>query len=229
MKWAAAIILFSISFSVDTQDGIGFLYGILGRLHPLTHGMTIQEMIILENDTTMVLQDKSIIHTGDQVQVNIGYHKDTHFYVIFMSSEGEFDLLYPGKNTMVGYGEDLPDTIYTTVLHWTEFNDPTGSEVFYLLNSNVEQNKLMNLFQNYIKVHNRGREKLAKQIKNEIDNINPENKRKLYSVGSRLDKPVLGGLTFRTGDKDELRDISLTHFCSGNSVIAFKKIVLIHK
>ena len=70
---------------------------------------------------------------------------------------------------------------------------------------------------------------MAKKIQNEIDKIDPEKKRDLNSIGSRLDKPVLGGITYRGDNKDEVMDISLTHSCIGISGIAFKKILLNHQ
>ena len=85
MKIIASIFLFSIAFSVEEQDEIGFLYGILGHLGS-------------NDDTSMVLQDSSIIHTGDEIRINAGYKKDTHFYVIYQGSEGEYMLLYPEEN-----------------------------------------------------------------------------------------------------------------------------------
>ena len=77
MKAIVGIILFSLVFSLDEQDDIGFLYGILGRLST-------------QDEATTVLQDTSKIHTGDQVRINAGYKKGTHLYVIYKGSQGEF-------------------------------------------------------------------------------------------------------------------------------------------
>ena len=216
MRFILGIFFFSMIYSIEEQDNIGFLYGVLGHLNS-------------QNETTTILQDTAIIHTGDEVKINAGYEKETHFYVIFKGSEGEFDLLYPGNNKSMDIMEDLPDTIYTTVLHWTEFNDPAGYEIFYLINSNSKQENLLNLFHQYGKVNKRGRKKVAKKIQNEIDSINPEKKRDLNSVGSRLEKPIVGGITYRAKGEKEVRDISLTHSCIGNSSIAFKQILLDHQ
>ena len=71
--------------------------------------------------------------------------------------------------------------------------------------------------------------KLAKKIQYEIDDLDPESKQELASLESRLDKPVVGGVAFRGDDEDGLRDMSLTHSCSGEFGIAFKKILLNHK
>ena len=216
MKIIVGMFLFSVVFPLDKQDDIGFLYGVLGRMN-------------FEDDTVMVLEDTSIIHTGNEIKINAGYLKDTHFYVIYKGSEGEFDLLYSNDKNMVENLVDLPDTIYTPVLNWTRFSDPVGYETFFLINSTLAQENLEKLFKHYNKVNEKGKIKLAKKIQDEIDNLDPEKKRNLASIGSRLNKPVVGGVTFRGDDEDELKGLSLTHSCMGTSGIAFKKIVLNHK
>ena len=216
MKYIVGFILFSVVLSFDEQEEIGFLYGVLGRMDS-------------KDIKHMILQDSSIIYTGDEVRINAGYKKESHFYVIYKGSQGELDLLYPYNNEIGDNLADLPDTIYTTILSWSAFSDPPGYETFYLINSISIQENLENLFKRYNKVKEKGRKKLAKQIQNEIDNLDPEKKQNLSSIGSRLNKPVVGGVTFRGEDEDELKDISLTDSCMGSSGIAFKKILLDHK
>ena len=166
MKIIASIILFSIAFSIDGQDEIGFLYGMLGHLGS-------------NDDTSMVLQDSSIIHTGDEIRINAGYKKDTHFYVIYKGSEGEYILLYPEEKERVDHVANLPDTIYTTILHWTKLTDPTGYETFFLINSSFVLEDLLSLMKRYDKVNPKGRIKVAKLIENELADLDPENKQKL--------------------------------------------------
>ena len=216
MKIIVGMFLFSLVFPLDKQDDIGFLYGVLGRMN-------------FEDDTVMVLEDTSIIHTGNEIKINAGYRKDTHFYVIYKGSEGEFALLYPENNKIVDNVADVPDTIFTTVLYWSKITDPAGYETFFLINSTLARENLFNLFTRYDKVNTKGRVKLAKKIQYEIDNLDPETKQDLTSIGSRLDKPVVGGVAFRGDSGEELKDMSLTHSCRGISGIAFKKILLNHQ
>ena len=216
MKSLIGIFLLSIVFSLEEQAEIGFLYGVLGRMNT-------------EDEKTVVLQDSSIIHTGDEVRVNAGYQKETHFYVIYKETTGDFTLLYSDKNKTGENLSELPDTIYTTVLSWAEFSDPTGYETFFLINSTLFQENLVHLFNRYDKVSGKGKKKIAKQIQNEIDALNPDKKQDLANIGGRLNKPVVGGVTFRGDDEDKLKDISLTHTCKGNSDLAFKKIILNHQ
>jgi len=215
MKSISIIVLFSIVFSIEKQADIGFLYGVLSRLN--------------SNTEPHVLEDSAIINTGDEIKINAGYKKETHFYVIFKDSKGEFTLFYSVNDQN---NEDLsaqPDTIYAPVLPWSKFSDPPGDETFFLINSTLALNNLENLFKRYNRVKEKGRKKLAKQIQNEIDSLDPEKKQDLASISSRLDKPVVGGVTFRGEDEDNLTDISLTNSCTGISGLAFKKILLNHK
>ena len=112
----------SFGFSIDDNGEIGFSYGVLGRLQSQDEKITI-------------LQDLSMIETGDSVRINVGYKKNTHMYVIYKGSEGEFMLLYPEGPGNTENLADLPDTLYNTVLHWSQFSDPIGYETFYLINS----------------------------------------------------------------------------------------------
>jgi hypothetical protein len=209
------IIITSI-FANDTDSKISFQYGMLGRLEST-------------NNQIIELQDSSTIHSGDEIRINVGYNKGTHLHVIYKGSAGEFILLYPEESELVDNVTDLPETIYATVLHWSPLSDPIGFETFFLINSNLELENLLALFKRYNKVNERGKTKLAKKIQNELDLLNPETKQDLASISSRLDEAVVGGVAFRGDDGAELKDMSLTHFCSGKLGIAFKEIILNHQ
>ena len=217
MKIIVGIILFSIVFTLEGKDDISFRYGVLGRLQA-------------QNKQVIELQDSSKIQTNDEIRINVGYEKDTYLYVIYQASQGgEYILFYPEESNAVAKMVDLPDTLYKTVLHWTPFSDPTGFETFYFINSSFALEDLSNLFRRYNKVNEKGKKKLAKKIKNELDNLDPESKQELASIGGRLDKPVVGGVAFRGDDGDGLKDMSLTHSCTGNLGIAYKKFILNHQ
>ena len=209
-------IIISFIFANDTGSDISFRYGILGHLRS-------------QNEKITELQDSSIIYSGDEIRINAGYNKGTHLYVIYKGSAGEFMLLYPEGSELVDNMTDLPDTIYTNVLYWSPLSDPIGFETFFFINSNFELENLLTLLKRYNKVNEKGRTKLAKKIQNEIDLLNPETKQDLASFSSRLEEAVVGGVAFRGDDGAELKDMSLTHFCSGEFGIAFKKIILNHQ
>ena len=216
MRIIVGIFLFAIAFPVDEQEEIGFQYGILGRLNS-------------QNKQITELQDSTKIYSGDEIRINAGYKKDTHFYVIYKGSEGEFDILYPDLGKMVVDVEEQPDTIYSTVLYWSQLTDPAGIETFFLINSSFKLESLTAMFTRYNKVNAKGRMKLAKKIQMELDDLNPETKLELASLGNRLDKPIVGGVAFRGDDGEILKDMSLTHSCTGSLGIAFRKLIINHQ
>ena len=208
-------IIISSIFANDTDSKISFQYGMLGRLEST-------------NNQIIELQDSSTIHSGDEIRINVGYNKGTHLRVIYKGSAGEFILLYPEESELVDNVTDLPETIYTTVLHWSPLSDPIGFETFFLINSNLELDNLLALFKRYNKVNEKGRIKLAKKIQNEIDKWGGT--QDLASISNRMDAIVVGGVGFRGDDDGGLKDMSLTHTCKGATLgIAFKKIIINHQ
>ena len=179
MRIIIGILFFSVVYCANQQDDLCFTYGVLGRLQS-------------QDEKITVLQDSSMIHTGDSVRINVGYVKGTHLYVLYHGSEGEYMLLYPEGSLLDDNLNDLPDTTYATVLHWSQFSDPIGFETFYLINSSIVLEDLLTLLERYDRINAKGKIKLAKKIQNELDKLDPETKQDLASIATRLDKPVLG-------------------------------------
>jgi hypothetical protein len=198
----------------DNAGDISFKYGFLGQFKS-------------NPDSTVELSDSSIIHTDDEVRINAGYLSRTHFYAVFLSSEGEYMLLYPEDASKE---EKSPsDTTYVTALQWNSFIDPAGLETFYLINSEEPQADLEKLFRRYAKAPEKGQAKLGKKIAAILNSLDPDKKEGLANLSKRLDKPLVGGVAFRGEEDEKLKDQSLTHTCSGKNGIAFQKITLIHK
>ena len=195
----------------DGAEDISFRYGFMGQLQS-------------NPDSTVELGDKSIVQTGDAVSINIGYLKDSYFYLIYLDSDGNYSLNLPEDST----DENRQDTLYTTVLGGGLTNPP-GDESFYLINSKLPLSYLTKLLSRYENAPDKAKIKLAKKIQVELDALDPNAKAELSSIASRLDKPLVGGVTFRGDGDDELKDMSLTHECRGTGGIAFIKIVLNHK
>ena len=208
------LITFIFCFNLLQGEGaedISFRYGFMGQLQS-------------NPDSTVELGDKSIVQTGDAVSINIGYLRDSYFYLIYLDSDGNYSLTLP-KDSI---DENSQDTLYTTVLRG-ELTNPPGKESFYLINSKLPLSYLTKLLSRYENAPDKAILKLAKKIQVELDALDPNEKAELSSIASRLDKPLVGGVTFRGDDDDELKDMSLTHECKGRGGIAFIKIVLNHK
>ena len=206
------------SVNAGENQEISFTYGILGQLKSNT-------------DSTVMLSDSSVIHTGDRVRINIGYLRESNFLLIFKSSENTFDILYPDsqKKKLQSNNAVIQDTIYATALSWTGFSEPPGDETFYLINSKTSLTEMNNLVSRYNKAPDKAKVKLANRIQGQIDALDPNIKGDLALIPSRLDEPMTGGVAFRGEDDETLKDMSLTHICNGFNGIAFQKIILIHR
>ena len=211
MKLLSLIILIAGVFAGSLEKDISFRYGLLGQRQS-------------NPDSTVELGDNSIVHTGDDIRINIGYVNNSYFYLIYLDSDGSYSLFLPE----VSRNENIQDTLYTTVLRGGLTNPP-GDESFYLINSKLPLSYLTKLLSRYENAPDKAKIKLAKKIQVELDALDPNAKAELSSIASRLDKPLVGGVTFRGDDDDELKDMSLTHECKGTGGIAFIKIVLNHK
>jgi hypothetical protein len=207
-----------VSVIAGENQAISFTYGILGQLKS-------------NPDSTVILSDSSVIHTGDRVRINIGYPMDSDFLLIFKDSQGEFDIFYPDPSKKGSKPNETAeqDTIYATALSWAQFSDPPGYETFYLINSKTSLNEMNDLVRRYKQAPDKAKLKLANRIQGQIDALDPNIKGDLALIPSRLDEPMAGGVAFRGEDDETLKDMSLTHICNGFNGIAFQKIILIHR
>ena len=206
------IIGVAFIFSGETEGDIGFRYGFLSKP-------------TYESNDITVLSDSSIIHTGDLLQINIGYQNKTNFCIVYKAADGEYSKLYPKDDKK----ESNQDTVYAYPLLWSKMEKPPGIETFYFINSTESLSDLINMLDRFDNAPPKGQKILAKRIQDKIDSLDPDVQDNLSSISSNLAKPVVGGVAFRGEDDDGLKDLSVTHECFGTSGIAFKKIVLIHK
>ena len=216
MKIIFVLFVFIASVSADDNVEIGFRYGLLGRVES-------------KPDSTVVLSDSSIIHTGDEVQVNVGFLSGSSFLLIFKGSKDEYSLFYKYSGSINSNAVSKQDTTYKIAFPFNAFSDPPGLETFYLINSITPQVELIKLLGRYEKAPEKAQVKLANQIQAKIDALNPNIKGDIADVQIRLDKPMVGGVSFRGEDDDGIHDMSVTHECKGSGGVAFQKIVLNHR
>ena len=211
MKIVFTLFILLVSLFADDNADIGFKYGFLSKSSD-------------DSESISILTDSSIIHTGDLLKINIGYKNKTNFYVVYKDAVGSYTKLYSPEDEK----ESNQDTLYVSVLYWTKMLKPPGIETFYFINSHNSLSELEKLVQRYDKAPPKGKSKLAIRIQEKLDTLDPDMHDDISSITSRLDKPVVGGVSFR-GDDDGFKDLSVTHECLGTGGIAFQKIVLIHK
>ena len=214
MKRILSIIIGITFIFANSEEGdIGFRYGFISKTS-------------YDSDSLIILSDSSIIHTGDLLQINIGYKNKTNFCIAYRDAEGGYMSLYSSDDEK----DSNQDTLYVYPLHWTEMKTPTGLETFYFINSNESLSDLNTMLGRYETAPPKGKSKLAVRIQDKINSYDPDMQDDLSSISSVLDKPVAGGVAFR-GEEDDngLKGISLTHECFGTGGSAFQKVVLIHQ
>ena len=216
MKIIFVLFVFIASVSADDNVEIGFRYGLLGLMES-------------KPDTTVVLLDSSIIHTGDKVQVNVGFLSESSFLLIFKGSKDEYSLFYKSSGSINSNAVSKQDTTYKIAFPFNAFTDPPGLETFYLINSITSQLELIKLIGRYERAPEKAQVKLANQIQAKIDALNPSIKGDIATMQIRLDKPMVGGVSFRGEEDDTIHDMSVTHECKGSGGVAFQKIVLNHR
>jgi len=216
MKIIFILVALISSVSADGNVEIGFRYGLLGRVES-------------KPDSTVVLSDSSIIHTGDKVQVNVGFLSGSSFLLIFKGSKDEYSLFYKYSGSINSNAVSKQDTTYKIAFPFNAFSDPPGLETFYLINSITPQLELIKLIERFQNAPEKAQVKLANQIQAKIDALNPNIKGDIADVQSRLDKPMVGGVSFRGEEDEGIHDMSVTHECKGSGGVAFQKIVLNHR
>ena len=201
-KLKIIIILFGLMLSNDILE---FKFGLLLESADTPNKFT-------------ALEDSALVYTNDGIRINISHHGYS-FYIIYISADNQYQRLssihapYSKKELHEDTGGKL--------------QDPSGWDILYLINSKEKLADLERSFDRYERANGKVQEKLGKKIQNILDNLYPESRELAYFT-SRLDEPVLGGVSTR-GDDDELSRFSRTHSCAGNEQIALKKIVLNHQ
>ena len=195
----------------DNDSKIDFHYGMLSKAS-------------YNSKSNSVLSDSSEINTGDYLRINVGYNKNTNFCIIYHSADDEYMLLDNKKSD----NSSNQEISYYTALHPTQLEPPEGTETFYFINSVSPLSDLISLLNKYENAPSKGKKKLSKRLIKKISSFNPKIKSELNSFSGRLEKPIAGGVAFR-GEDDGINELSVTHKCSGENGVAFKKIVLIHK
>ena len=206
------ILMFASAYADSKQNCVNFFYGVLGRMES-------------KMDSVVELSDQSEFKTGDQIRINLGHLSKSNFYLIHVSSTNEISTLYRYEKQ----NHSKQDTIYHTILKgWLTLMEPSGIETFYFINSVESLEELAKLINRYDRAPLKGRSRLANRILDKINSYDPNLKINLADIPSRLEKPMVGGVTFRGDDDELLKDMSLIHECSGCNGTAYKKIEIKH-
>ena len=88
------------------------------------------------------------LKTGDQLKFMLELHKTCFVYLIYQSSQGDMNMLFPYQLDQFGSDYKLMKTYYVPRDDtWFELDDRSGTETFYLITSVSRLNDLEELFQ----------------------------------------------------------------------------------
>ena len=100
-----------------------------------------------ERKFTAITGDTALI-TGDQLKFMVELHKTCFVYLIYRSSQGDMNMLFPYELNQFGSDYELLKMYYIPRDDsWFELDEKSGVETFYLIASASRLNELEALFQ----------------------------------------------------------------------------------
>ena len=199
------LFIFFLSYTLvqsQTSDEIiTFRYGFIGQKE-------------IDPDSLFSISDGSILQSGDQIKLNFDFEKGTWFYVVTLSKEDEYGMLYSSSS------QDTEETghIFTS-LEWQTLVLNEGVESYTLISSKTQLIKLEDRYTKYENAIGRSKKRFHKRIRIQLEKLQKfdpkETKEKLVQ---RLEKPVIGGVTYRGMMEGVIMEQSLTHTSSGIGV-----------
>ena len=178
---------------------IDFHYGVIGE-------QANNELFVIDHDATLT--------SGQTFKLNFQYATGNWFYVTYLSSTGEYALLYSSNKGAYPDKEQSFDT-----LGWLALDQNTGDETFTLIASEERLEDLEILFENYGKSGDKSRKRFAKRIASALDDLHKQLEgAEGAQLAQRLEAPIMGGVTFRGVTNDEVSQHSLTHKASGERI-----------
>jgi len=191
--------LWALLSSFASADPIEFHYGFIGE-------QPDNALYVVDNDAEM--------RSGQTFKLNFQFTTGNWFYVTYLSSTGEYALLYGSSKGAYPDNELSFDT-----LGWLALDQNKGDETFTLIASEGRLEDLEALFEKYGKASAASKKRFAKRITNALADLH----KSLEGPGGaelvqRLDAPIMGGVTFRGVTNDEVTQHSLTHKATGERI-----------
>lgn len=191
--------LWALLSSFASADPIDFHYGFIGE-------QADNALYVVDNDAEM--------RSGQTFKLNFQFTTGNWFYVTYLSSTGEYALLYGSSKGAYPDNELSFDT-----LGWLALDQNKGDETFTLIASEERLEDLEALFEKYGKASAASKKRFAKRITNALADLHkslegPEG----TELVQRLDAPIMGGVTFRGVTNDEVTQHSLTHKATGERI-----------
>jgi len=175
------------------------------------------------SDTITSIESGAIISDGDNLKINVQFKNNFTCYVIYEDPDHNIAFLYNSSSDSL---KKISPYFYNT--KWLKFSPPLGIETLYFI---LSQSPLITLEKVVVDlgVSSGGRaRKFFKRFTSEINKLSSPNKNSTL-LTTRLDKPIVGGVTFR-GDEGEINAYSLTHEIRRSNVdVIIKTITFQHE
>ena len=165
------------------------------------------------SDNFKSIESGAYIVDNDEIRVNVQFKDSLLCYIIYKDPENNVAMFYNSADLKPSGSSDL---IFGTT-GTKKFFPPPGQETIYLLLSKTRLEKLEKIIKDLNKSRGGRAKKFFKRFLSEIENISSV-KEKRKNIASRLEKPIVGGVSFR-GEDEEINLYSLTHQSMGKDVV----------
>jgi hypothetical protein len=146
-----------------------------------------------------ITQDTSL-KSGDQMKMFIELNSKCFVYVLYQSSQGEIQLLFPFSLQQFEADYQVSKPYYVPKGDaWFQLDEKTGAESFYLLASAQRLTSLENLLRQYDAAQSAQKGAIAQQVLAEIRNIRKQNR----GFTTTPERPVAIGGTVRGVDSQK--------------------------
>ncbi|MCD4819661.1 MAG: hypothetical protein K8S23_13315 [Candidatus Cloacimonetes bacterium] len=204
-KYLINLIFIILCVLLNSEESdVTFKYGLIGK-----QSATNDSLFLFAEDDQLII--------GNEVKLNLEYQKGKYLYVLYLTSDSEFQLLFSSISQ-----QDLAEEneIFTS-LPWMKIEEKKQTGKLFIISALKQLQNLEKNIKNYSNAKGKNKAKFFKKILNEISN---------YHIGvtetnsenfvKRLEKPIIGGVTFRNSDKFNidlpfLIEQKLTHECKG--------------
>jgi len=207
-KFIYILLVASLIYSRSDVDNITLEYSVLYKK--------------MDSQQFESLDSGSNIESGNILKFNIQFLDSLICYIIHKDPIENISFLYNSADSIASdTSSNL--TFYSTgelMIH-----PPSGQELIYFILSTSRLNDLEEILYNYKKSNGARAKKFRKQFLLKISDLYSL-KDKSISIQSRLDKPIIGGVSFR-GEDENINNFSLTHSISDYNLI-LNEVILNH-
>jgi len=182
----------------QSEDTVSFRYGIMGKSATAP-------------DSLFRVDDQARLSRGDSISVNYRLKSNSSFYVIIQSGDDEYSLFHAAS---MQRGLQSADMVSASV-EWIPVESERGFLRVFLIASHNPQEELEDLMEKYQISNNQLKQKYARRVTAELEEITLAEGSDYAVLPTRLRKPATIGATYRGEFKEEAILSYLFKQCSG--------------